>query len=71
MDLADTIRKRKKFRITTDSDNSGGDDHETDTILRGQLRRAQKKNKAGQVRLEMLEAAVDKLMQQSCQEGLS
>jgi hypothetical protein len=71
VDLADAIKKRKKFRITTDNDNSEGDDHEMDTILKGQLRRVQKENKAGQARLKMLEAAVDKLMQQSCLEGLS
>jgi hypothetical protein len=79
MDIADAIKKdhvkafskRKRSRTVTDSDNSGGDDHETDTIPREQLRRFQKENKAGQARLKRLEAAIDKLMQQSCQEGLS
>ena len=41
VDIADTVkkRKRKKKRITTDSDNSEGDDHGTGIILREQLRR--------------------------------
>ena len=69
-DYVKTISKRKKNRIATDNNNNGDDDHETDTISRKQLRRFQKKNKAGQMRLKRLEAAVDKLIQQSCLEGL-
>ena len=62
-DYVKAVSKRKKSRTVTNSDNSGGDDHETHTILREQLRRFQKKNKIGQVRLKRLEATVDKLMQ--------
>jgi hypothetical protein len=61
----DAVSKRKRNRIATDNDDSGSDDHERGTILREQLRRFQKKNKAGQARLKRLEAVIDKLIQQS------
>jgi hypothetical protein len=70
-DHVKAVSKRKRNRTATDSDNSEDDDHETNIISREQLRRFQKENKARQARLKRLEAAVDKLMQQSYHEDLS
>jgi hypothetical protein len=41
VDIANAIkkRKRKRNRIIVDSDDSEGDDHETNIILKKQLRR--------------------------------
>ena len=64
VDIADAVkkRKRKRDRIAADGDDSEGDDHGTNIILKEQLRRLQKENKAGQARLKVLEAAVDKFI---------
>lgn len=63
----EAVLKRK--RIAINNDNSGGDDHVTDIILEEQPKQFPKENEAGQARLIRLEAAVDKLMQQSYQKG--
>jgi hypothetical protein len=63
----ETLSKRKRKRITIDS-GERSDDSETGTILMKKIKWLQEENKTKDARLRRLEATVDKLMQQSCQE---